>query len=106
MKVFKFGGTSVGSPERIKNVSKLVSNDEPKIVVLSAMSGTTNNLVEITDYYYKKYNATAFDRISELDKKYIAVIEELFATKEHKDKAKEYTKQIFDHLRSFAGKEF
>ena len=74
MKVFKFGGTSVGSPERIKNVSKLVFNDEPKIVVLSAMSGTTNSLIEIADYYAKKNSAAAFDRITELENKYKKVI--------------------------------
>ena len=106
MKVFKFGGTSVGSPERIKNVSKLVSNDEPKIVVLSAMSGTTNNLVEIADYYYKKNDAAAFDRISELENKYKKVIDELLVTKEYKEKAGEYTKNVFSHLRSFRGKDF
>ena len=55
MKVMKFGGTSVGSPERMKNVVQLVtkSNDQT-FVVLSAMSGTTNSLVEISDYLYKK----------------------------------------------------
>ncbi|MBQ1652313.1 MAG: aspartate kinase, partial [Bacteroidales bacterium] len=48
MKVLKFGGTSVGSPERMKNVSKLITDGNKQIVVLSAMSGTTNNLVEIS----------------------------------------------------------
>ena len=48
MKIYKFGGTSVGSPERMKEVCRLITEDgEPKIVVLSAMSGTTNSLVEI-----------------------------------------------------------
>ena len=50
MKVMKFGGTSVGSPERIKHVANLVTESgEPTFVVLSAMSGTTNTLVEISD---------------------------------------------------------
>ena len=53
MKVLKFGGTSVGSPERMKSVSKLITDGTQQIVVLSAMSGTTNNLVEIADYYKK-----------------------------------------------------
>ena len=54
MKVYKFGGTSVGSPERMKEVSRLITEDgEPKVVVLSAMSGTTNSLVEIADYLRK-----------------------------------------------------
>ena len=50
MKVLKFGGTSVGSPERIKNVASLITKSGRNIVVLSAMSGTTNTLVEITAY--------------------------------------------------------
>ncbi len=54
MKVLKFGGTSVGSAQRIKEVAKLITDGERKIVVLSAMSGTTNTLVEISDYLYKK----------------------------------------------------
>ena len=53
MKVLKFGGTSVGSAQRMKDVAKLITGDR-KIVVLSAMSGTTNSLVEISDYLYKK----------------------------------------------------
>ena len=53
MKVLKFGGTSVGSAQRMKDVAKLIKGDR-KIVVLSAMSGTTNSLVEISDYLYKK----------------------------------------------------
>ena len=48
MKVMKFGGTSVGKPQRMHEVAKLITSDaEPKIVVLSAVSGTTNALVEI-----------------------------------------------------------
>ena len=55
MKVMKFGGTSVGTPERMKAVSKMVSEKgEQVFIVLSAMSGTTNSLVEIGDYLYKK----------------------------------------------------
>ena len=50
MKVMKFGGTSVGSAQRMKDVAQLITKDgQPKIVVLSAMSGTTNTLVEISD---------------------------------------------------------
>lgn len=49
----KFGGTSVGSPERIKHVARLICDGQRNVVVLSAMSGTTNSLVEITEYLYK-----------------------------------------------------
>ena len=56
MKVMKFGGTSVGSPERMKAVASMVAADteHPVFVVLSAMSGTTNSLIEISNYLYKK----------------------------------------------------
>ena len=53
MKVLKFGGTSVGTAERIKNVARLIVGRGRNIVVLSAMSGTTNSLVEIADYLYR-----------------------------------------------------
>ncbi len=52
MKIMKFGGTSVGSPDRMKALIPLISDSERKIVVLSAMSGTTNSLVEITNLLY------------------------------------------------------
>ena len=54
MKVLKFGGTSVGSIENIKRVKELITDGEKKIVVLSAMSGTTNALVEISDLIKKR----------------------------------------------------
>ena len=54
MKVLKFGGTSVGSAQRIKNVASIVCDQEQKIVVLSAMAGTTNSLVEISECYHEK----------------------------------------------------
>lgn len=56
MKVMKFGGTSVGSPERMKSVASMVANSDKQVfVVLSAMSGTTNSLIEISNYLYKKH---------------------------------------------------
>ena len=54
MKVLKFGGTSVGSAQRIKNVASIICDQEQKIVVLSAMAGTTNSLVEISECFHKK----------------------------------------------------
>lgn len=48
MKVLKFGGTSVGSAQCMKDVAKLICDGNRKIVVLSAMAGTTNTLVEIS----------------------------------------------------------
>ena len=54
MKVLKFGGTSVGSPENMRSVVNIIADGEQKIVVLSAMSGTTNALVEISGQLKKK----------------------------------------------------
>ena len=70
MKVLKFGGTSVGSAQWMKEVAKLITDGEQKIVVLSAMSGTTNTLVEISDYLYKKNPEGANEIINKLEVKY------------------------------------
>lgn len=78
MKVLKFGGTSVGSADRIRHVAQLVRGRGKNIIVLSAMSGTTNTLVEICDYLYKKNPAGARDVINDLERKYQLVIEQLF----------------------------
>ena len=100
MKVLKFGGTSVGSAQRIKGVAKLITG-ERNIVVLSAMSGTTNSLVEISDYLYKKNPDGANEVINKLAQKYYGHIEELYSTDEYKQKAKELIKTHFDHIRTF-----
>ena len=71
MKVMKFGGTSVGTPQRMQDVAKLITSDgQPKLVVLSAMSGTTNTLVEISDYLYKKNPEGANTIINRLEQKH------------------------------------
>ncbi len=102
MKVMKFGGTSVGSPERMKSVSSLItSSGEPVFVVLSAMSGTTNSLVEISDYLYKKNPEGANDVINRLEQKYMQHVEELFATDEWRNTTREFLREEFNYLRSF-----
>ncbi len=102
MEVMKFGGTSVGSPERMKNVAKLITESgEPTFVVLSAMSGTTNSLVEISDYLYKKNPEGANEVINNLEKKYLQHIEELYSTDEYKQKTREFLQSEFNFLRSF-----
>ncbi len=102
MKVMKFGGTSVGSPERMKNVAKLVTNSgEQVFVVLSAMSGTTNSLVEISDYLYKKNPEGANEIINRLEQKYMNHVEELYSTDEMKKETAEFLHGEFDYLRSF-----
>lgn len=102
MKVMKFGGTSVGSPERIKNVSSLVtSRGEPVFVVLSAMSGTTNSLVEISDYLYKKNPEGANEVINRLEQKYMQHVEELYSTEEWRENTRKFLVEEFNYLRSF-----
>ena len=83
MLVLKFGGTSVGSAQRIKNVAELINNNNQKIIVLSAMSGTTNSLVEIAGYLYKKNHDSANEAIIALEKNYYEVVKELFSSAEY-----------------------
>ncbi len=101
MIVLKFGGTSVGSAQRMHEVAQLVSSSEPKIVVLSAMSGTTNSLVEIANYLYKKNNEGALDQILNLEKKYFDTVNELYKTDEFKAKGKELIQSHFNYIKSF-----
>jgi aspartate kinase len=102
MKVLKFGGTSVGSAARMRDVAKLICDGEQKIVVLSAMSGTTNSLVEIADYFYKNNTSGALERVNALEQKYSNVIDELYTTDEAKSEAKIIVKSLFEYLRSFS----
>ncbi|MBO7510550.1 MAG: aspartate kinase, partial [Bacteroidales bacterium] len=101
MKVMKFGGTSVGSAERMKNVTKLILGPQPNFVVLSAMSGTTNSLVEMSGYLYSKNTVGALEIIGRLEKKYRQHVEELYATEECKQKALDYLLGTFSYLASF-----
>ena len=102
MKVMKFGGTSVGTPNRMKEVTKLVTKSgEPVFVVLSAMSGTTNSLVEISDYLYKKNPDGANEVINQLERKYTKHVEELYSTEEMKNQTREFLQSEMNYLRSF-----
>lgn len=101
MKVMKFGGTSVGSAQRMKSVSSLINSYGKNLVVLSAMSGTTNTLVEISGYLYNRNPAGAMDTIAKLRAKYEKHISELYSTDEYKKKAEEYVFGVFDYLTTF-----
>ena len=86
----------------MKHVASLItSGNEPVIVVLSAMSGTTNSLVEISDYLYKKNPDGANEVINRLEKVYMSHVENLFSTKEWKEETREFLRGEFDYLRSF-----
>ena len=106
MKVLKFGGTSVGSLQRIKEVASLITEGGKKIVVLSAMSGTTNSLVEITDYFKKKNPEAANNVINGLRRKYMQHVDELYSTEQMKKQTKELLEEIFMYLHSFSSSDF
>lgn len=78
MKVLKFGGTSVGSPERMQQLVALIADDQPKIVVLSAVAGTTNHLQEIADTILRQDIAEASQKLGTLRLSYEKFISELF----------------------------
>lgn len=101
MKVLKFGGTSVGSAQRMKEVAQLIINGERKIVVLSAMSGTTNSLVEISQKLFSDQNGEALALINTLEKKYENVVKELFNSEKTLNKGQELIKAYFEYLKSF-----
>ena len=102
MKVLKFGGTSVGSARRIEHVADLVCKSlERNIVVLSAMSGTTNSLVEISEYLYKGNVPGAQETINALEGKYIATLSELFPDEKTRNQAASAIGRSFALLRSY-----
>ena len=105
MKVLKFGGTSVGSAERIRHVADLVSERGKNIIVLSAMSGTTNSLVEIADYLYKNNTNGAKETINLLESKYLKTIAALYEKHESREKALKEIKACFNYIRSFTQRE-
>jgi aspartate kinase len=100
MKVFKFGGTSVGSPENMRAVMDIITDGDSKIVVLSAMSGTTNSLVEISNKLYDGDKDSAKNLIDELKSKYVKVVTELYKTEEYKKEGFAIINEHFDLLHS------
>ena len=100
-KIMKFGGTSVGSPERMKALIPLITGSEKKIVVLSAMAGTTNSLVEITDLLYSDNVNEASMKIEALRQKYQNVADDLYETDEYRQTGHELINSHFDHINNF-----
>ena len=98
MKVMKFGGTSVGSAARIQAVARLISEAGCNLVVLSAMSGTTNTLEEIVAYLYNRNADGAKDTIARLEAKYLKTIHELFSTEEARRQCEAHIRTVFDGL--------
>lgn len=101
MNILKFGGTSVGSAERMHVLVNLINSKDRKIVVLSAMSGTTNTLVEICTALYNKQSNDANTIITALENKYLSETEKLYQTDDYKTKGKDLIKNHFNYLRAF-----
>ncbi len=97
----KFGGTSVGTPERMKALIPLIGDDDRKIVVLSALSGTTNSLVEITELLYADKIEEASVKNEELRSKYHGVVDDLYATDEFRKSGHELIDSHFEYIRNF-----
>lgn len=100
MKVLKFGGTSVGSPTRMKGVREIISRDDDrKIVVLSAVSGTTNSLVELSEKQKQGDKEGVSTLLDELYRKYTDFVNELYSTEDYRQKGMEVIDHYFDVLR-------
>ena len=102
MKVMKFGGTSVGSAARMKGVVNLIADGETKVVVLSAMSGTTNALIEFTNYLRNGNPTGAIEHITNLQSKYKQTIKDLYTSEAYAEKANTKITEIFNLLRTLA----
>lgn len=105
--IMKFGGTSVGRPERMKKIATLVSSTPGrKVVVLSALSGTTNTLVAIGEALLKKDAAKAETEIATLEKHYLTFVDELYSTEAFKAIGQETVSRFFVFIRMLAAGEF
>ena len=106
MLVMKFGGTSVGSAERIKQVAQILPKEQKVIVVLSAMAGATNSLAEIASFLFAKKNEEAIESIGNLRKSHLKTADELFSDPKYMEKAKTMVDAHFDHLLSYTQDSF
>lgn len=99
MKIMKFGGTSVGRPERMHQVSELITKaDEPVLTVLSALSGTTNALVAIGEAMASGNRELAKENIDKLEAHYQSFIRELLKKDDTYHKAKNIIAEHFEFL--------
>ena len=99
--VMKFGGTSVGNASRMREVASIINNGQTKLVVLSAMSGTTNSLLEISGFLSKNNKLEAKQQIKLLHNKYLVVVEELLTNAEYKSRAIKFLNESFSQLDGF-----
>jgi aspartate kinase len=106
MKILKFGGTSVGNPDRMRAIIPLINGDESKIVVLSAMSGTTNSLVEITELLYSEDVSGAALKIEEMRGRYHSVVQDLYSFDGTRQIGHEMMNSHFDYITGFTLRPF
>ncbi len=106
MKILKFGGTSVGSAQRMNEVANIIQDGERKVVVLSAMSGTTNDLVEISELLYNKKTDSAIEKIKALEDKYYKVVDDLYKQEKYKNEGKQLISKHFEYLLFFTQDSF
>lgn len=106
MKVLKFGGTSVGSPERMQQLLNIINPTELEIVVLSAVAGTTNSLVEIASHCANGFERTALDCIGKLHEQYKDFAGKLFPAKTFHKRALTLIQSVFSLLSGFAETRF
>jgi len=107
MIVLKFGGTSVGKPERMKKIAELVlGTPGKKIVVLSALSGTTNTLVSIGDHLLAGQHAKAEEEIAGLERHYEKFVKELYSSPSHQAIGEEIVSRFFILIRLLAAGQF
>lgn len=106
MKVLKFGGTSIGTPDRMRQVAGIVANEPGAVVVLSAVAGTTDRLVDIADDLFKTDRDTARTKIASLGTVYGKFIGELYTEQDSQFQAQRMLNGYFDFLNKFVSDVF
>jgi aspartate kinase len=106
MKIMKFGGTSVGNSDRMRSIIPLITGEEKVIVVLSALSGTTNSLVEISDLLYAGKTEESAQLNEALRSKYHQVVEDLYSVDNYKKEGHELINSHFDYIGDFISNGF
>nr|WP_299556778.1 aspartate kinase [Seonamhaeicola sp.] len=106
MQVLKFGGTSVGSVENMNHVRTIINDGDKKIVVLSAMSGTTNSLVSIAAKVKNNHTEAAQSEIKSLNEKYVEVVNDLLSERSLNAKVADYVSERFNFLLACTNKSY
>lgn len=106
MKIMKFGGTSVGNPDRMKSIIPLIAGEEKVIIVLSALAGTTNSLVEIAELLHSGNTDAAFERNESLRSRYNMTADDLYSSIDFKNECRELINFHFNYIGSLINNPF